>query len=324
VDVEYNHAIQNIRMGIQYDEWDRVLGYWVWTQQPNTFWMRVAQKRVFIPADQIIHIYRKDRPSQSRGMSWLAPVMRDLEDVWRYSQAELHAAINGAVNVGILERTPGAPGLTGDVPSKKDNGPIIIDNSENLTVIESPAGSTFKKYDNGHPNSQYPAYIKATLRGVAAGLNLSYNDLANDYEGVNYSSLRQSALICRDRWQTLQTWYRETLHEDLFDIWLPCALLSGCVGLPPSKIEKFRAHKFVCRTWDWVDPLKDTQSTVLGIQSGLITYTSACDELGLDFQEMCQERANDEAIIKSFGLTFVLSTKIPKELVQPPDAGEAA
>jgi lambda family phage portal protein len=324
VDVDYNYAQQNIRMGIQYDDWGRVLGYWVWNQQPNTFWMRIASKRIFIPADQIIHIYHKDRSSQNRGMSWLAPVMRDLEDVWRYSQAELHAALNGAINVGILERQPGSPGLTGDVPTHKDNGPIIIDNTENLTVIESPVGSTFKKYDNGHPNNQYPAYIKAALRGVAAGLNISYNDLANDYEGVNYSSLRQSALICRDRWQTLQTWFRETVCEDLFDVWLPLALLSGRVGLPPSKIDKFRAHKFVCRTWDWVDPLKDVNATIIALQSGLTTYTRACDELGLDFQELATERANDEKIIKSLGLNFVLSTKTPKELQQPPDKGEVA
>ena len=305
VDVDYNDTVKNIRMGIQYNEWGRVLGYWVWDHQPNSFWERVATKRFYIPAEQIIHIYLKERASQNRGISWLAPCMRDLEDVSRYAQAELQAALNGAINVGILERTvAGTAGLTGDMPQQSAGDPIVIDNTENLTVIEAPFGSQFKKYDNGHPNNQYPAYIKAALRRIAAGLNISYNDLAMDYEGVNYSSLRQSALVCRDRWETLQTWFRETVCEDLHDIWLPLLLVSGLVPLPAAKAEKFAVHKFVCRTWDWVDPEKDINSTILALQSGLTTYTKACDEIGEDFQDLCEERANDEALIKKLGLSF--------------------
>jgi lambda family phage portal protein len=322
VDHQYNVVNQNIRMGIQYDDFGKVLGYWIWSEQPNNYWQRLTKKRIFFPADEIIHVYLKERSSGNRGISWLAPVMKSLEDIGRYQDAELEAALNGAINIGVLEKQQNGIEITGDAPTDSDDDGVIVNNSENLTVFEAPTGYKLSKYENGHPNNQYPAYIKAALRSVAAGLNISYNDLANDYESVNYSSLRQSALICRDRWQTLQTWYRETVCEDVFDVWLPMALVSGNINLPYVKIEKWKMHKFVVRTWDWVDPQKDITSTILALQSGLTTFTRAADELGLDFAELCAERANDESIMKAFNLSFNLSKTIMQNNNQPANSGE--
>lgn len=305
-DVNHNDSNKNIRMGIQYDDWGKVLGYYFWTSQPNSWMEKIQRKRVYVSADEVMHIYLKERSSQNRGVSWLSNVLKQFEQLDRYCEAELEAALNGAINVGILEKQQNDTAALGTNDNDSDDG-VIINNSDNLTVFEAPNGYTLKQYTNGHPNAVFPAYVQTALRTIAAGLNISYNDLAMDYASVNYSSLRQSALICRDRWQTLQTWFKETLSEDIFNIWLPLALVDPSIRLPTSKIDKFRMHKFICRTWDWVDPQKDINATILALNAGLSTYTQACNDLGLDFQELCIERANDEALIKQYGLIFNLT-----------------
>jgi lambda family phage portal protein len=172
VDHLYNDQSKNIRMGIQYDDFGKVLGYWIWSQQPNSFFYNNTQQRVFFPANEIIHIFLKERSSMNRGVSWLAPVMKDLESIGRYSEAELAAAVNGAINIGVLQKQMnGVPPLTGDdAAASPANEGIIIDNSENLTIFEAPTGYELKKYENAHPNNQYPAFYKSHAQRCCCGV----------------------------------------------------------------------------------------------------------------------------------------------------------
>ena len=42
-----------------------------------------------IPAESVLHVYKKDRPGQVRGVTWLAPVILKLRDLDEYEDAEL-------------------------------------------------------------------------------------------------------------------------------------------------------------------------------------------------------------------------------------------
>ena len=88
--------------------------------------------------------------------------------------------------------------------------------------------------------SAFDSFVKANLRGVASGMGISYNNLADDLESVNYSSLRQAALDERDQFQRFGLGSSITFRFG-FRMWLESVLLNGSIGLPAARFAKFNA-----------------------------------------------------------------------------------
>jgi hypothetical protein len=61
------------------------------------------------------------------------------------------------------------------------------------------------------PTAQSSRFLKQMLRKIASGFSVFYNVLANDAEGVTYSTMRSFALIERDDWRSIQ--------QDFIDMW---------------------------------------------------------------------------------------------------------
>ncbi len=83
-------------------------------------------------------------------------------------------------------------------------------NVEAGSFEQLPSGVDFKTFDPSHPTQQFETFVKTILRQVASGLNVPYNELANDLEGVSYSSLRQSVLEAREYYKFMQKFFSTT------------------------------------------------------------------------------------------------------------------
>jgi len=150
------------------------------------------------------------------------------------------------------------------------------------------------------------------LRQVATGLGVSYNALASDLVGVNYSSLRSGLLIERDLWRRLQSWMIESFLERVFEEWLDLALLSGELVLDSRDPSKFLAGVWEPRGWQWVDPLKDVQASLLAIDGGLASRTCVLAEKGEDIDDTFEELAEEKKLAKQYGIELEASAKPPK------------
>ena len=79
----------------------------------------------------------------------------------------------------------------GDPPSMDDTEagePISVSVPGMYETL--PEGYDFRAYESQYPSATYGEFTKAHLRRIATGLGVSYNTLAEDLEGVNYSSIR--------------------------------------------------------------------------------------------------------------------------------------
>jgi lambda family phage portal protein len=146
-------------------------------------------------------------------------------------------------------------------------------------------------------------------------MGVSYNALASDLEGVNYSSMRSGLLIERDQWRICQSLMKESFLQPIFEYWISMALLSGALALDSRDPSRFTEGKWKARGWQWVDPLKDTQANTLAINAGLTSRSACMAEEGED--------AEDAKLAESFGLDFETADakaptvdKGPKETVE--------
>lgn len=305
VDHTYNVAPgtgrNEIRMGVELDAWQRPVAYWTWERHPGDFFgsaYRVGN-RERIPAEEMLHLFLPDRPGQTRCMPWIMAAMVALRQLNAYEDAEVTAARVAACKMGFYTR-PQMEGREWDgaVDGKGD----FIDEAEPGSFDDLPYGVDFKAFDPTHPNGNFPDFRKAMLRGAASGLNMGYNSLAMDLEGVNYSSLRAGKLDENDAWLSLQAWFIESLHEPIFPRVLERGLDFGRINLPPSKLSKFNAAEFIGRRWPWVDPEKDQKAQQIALQMCTTSRTRLLAEQGIDFEDVLRDRQTEEKLAKKYGV----------------------
>ena len=290
-----------IVMGVELDGWRKPVAYYLRSRHPGDYMTTIAGNRYDrIPADEIIHGFVQERPEQTRGVPWMVTAMYHMRMVEKYEEAELIAARVASTKMGFYKTPTGDDYVGSDVDASENK----ITEAEAGIFEELPKGTDFVSWDPQHPTSAFGDFVKSALRGVASGLNVSYNSLASDLEGVSYSSIRQGVLDERLQWRILQQWVVEELMEPVMEEWLSMAVLSGQVNLSPTNYRQFYVPKWQPRGWAWVDPLKDVKANIDAINFGVKTRSMVLAEQGLDIEDIYQQLADEQALAESYGLSF--------------------
>ena len=305
LDEQFNDHTKNIVMGIEKDKYGRPVAYHLFKYNPNDI-QNINRERVRVPADEIIHLYRKDRPSQSRGVSWFAPVMADLKMYDGFAEAALVEKRLTASKMGFYKKPQGEEYYGDDVDA---DGNVINEATPGQFEI-LPEGWDFESFDPKSGNDNFVDFGKAILRNIASGLGVSYNSLANDLEGVNYSSIRAGLIDERDGYKSLQTWIIEHFMKPVFTDWLEMQLLTQNIKLPFAKFDKFNQPLFIPRSFAWVDPLRDNQANALAIKEGLKTATQVASEQGADIEELYQQLSYEKELRKKYGIITASDAEI--------------
>lgn len=286
-----------IVMGVEVDENDRTVAYW---------FRNKTGLRERVPAAGVVHVFLPTEAVQHRGYPWLAPVLRRMHDLNGYREAAVIAARVGAAKMGIWEAPDGEP----PGPVETDSDGRYITDAEPGTFDYAPPGYKLHTYDPAYPHDQFDAFCKAALRGIAAGLDVAYNTLANDLEGVNFSSIRSGVLDERDSWMMLQQWFIHAVLEPVYMQWIGNEILAGRIimpngsALPERKLPKFEEHVWQPRRWQWVDPLKDMNAAIEAINAGLASPQQIAAQQGRDIEDVLDDLQRFQQMLRERGISL--------------------
>lgn len=281
---------RRIYNGVEVDSWRRPVRYWFRkassADRLNPLPVQyVSGEHEVFPAEEILHVYdRAEEPEATIGVPWLYSVLTRLKMLSEYEFAELVAAREDANSTTSYEL---APGNDMDADAALRSYKEGQDNIRQLSPGESeilPPGIKKVKHAPTRPNGEVNNFRKGMLQGVASGSGPQYNSLANDLEGVNYSSIRTGKMDERDAYMLVQQLVIEQLATPLYLAWLESFLMSGATGLPYAKRAKFASHQFRGRRWPWVDPLNDAQYNELCRRYGWKTDDAIAGEIGEDWE----------------------------------------
>ncbi|WP_157755104.1 phage portal protein [Variovorax boronicumulans] len=223
--------------------------------------------------------------------------------------AAVLAAEHGANHFGFFTQTgDSAPG-TLPIGAEDDDG-TAISTSQPGVYDTLPPGFDFKAHESKYPNEVFGPFVKTALQRVASGWRVSYHALANDLEGVNFSSIRSGTLDERDRWASDQQWFIDIMLKRVRAEWLVMSLLSNAVTLPngsplPSaKAVKFAAHDWLGRRWEWVDPLRDMNARIAGVGAGLMAPQDLSAQMGRDFYDTMVKIKEAQDLAKKLGIVL--------------------
>lgn len=293
-----------IRMGVELDKFKRPIAYHILSSHPNddahTTYSRSKHRRV--PADQVIHGFLKLRAGQTRGEPWMAPVIPALKQVGALREAAVINARVGASKMGFFT-SPGGDGFVAD----DLDGQIPIMDADPGTFHQLPTGVDFKSFDPQYPSNEFEAFHKVVMKGIAAGLGVSYTALASDLEATSYSSIRQGALEERDNYKGIQRFVEEHFIRPVFDAWLRNAMEFGHINLPATTFDKFStASTFRAKSWSWVDPVKEMNAAVMGLKHGVLSLQDVSAQYGKDVEELLAQIQKDRELAEQFGVSYAL------------------
>ena len=292
-DVErYNGGNNFIRHGIEFTRYGRPVAYHLTTTDETGFDYHYGGRNyVRVPADEIIHGFRKDMVGQKRGLPWMATALYAMRHLNGYEEAAIVNARIGASKMGFFKFEPG----TGPQYDEDDQPEIDV---EPGTMEFLPEGADLVKWDPQFPSGDFQPFTKHMLRKMASGMGATYADLSGDLEGVNFSSIRQGTLDSREGWKELQEWLVEQLIQPVFEAWLPYSLLAGRIrvkGRPlnAAKVDRYSAVSWQPRRWDWIDPRADNDANVSAKNNFLKSPSTIIREQGRDPGSVWAEAAAD-------------------------------
>lgn len=319
-----------IRHGIEYSRYGRPVAYHLSsTDEWDAFYYSYGGRGfVRIPADQIIHGFVEEMTGQRRGLPWGSTSLFRLHHLQGYEDAAVQNARASASKMGFIQYEAGF----GPEADEDTDVAGTID-AEPLSFHELPEGAKIAEWSPNYPTGEFATFHKAMLRGAASGMGVPYNELANDLEGVNYSSIRQGTLDARENWKDCQQWLIEQLCAPVFKAWLRYSLLAGLVvtkggkPVPATKLSECLKVQWQPRRWAWIDPRADQDATNASIRGGQNSFSAAIREQGRDpetvWRQMGQDiKAMKEAEIPDDVIHLFLTGEPPKPAPAPAAAKE--
>lgn len=317
-----------LRAGVRMDARGAPIGYYIRNTHPaDVGYASVgAPQWAYVPAytpwgrRRVLHVYDVETPGQTRGKSGFASVLKKMRVMDKFEAATLQAATINAMYSAVIESDLGTAGvadaLGGDpidayMKSKaawsKQAGAVQFDGAR---VTHLLPGEKFNLQAPQHPSAAFSEFESATLRHIAAGLNLSYEQLSRDYSKTNYSSARASLLEAWKFFTSRRAQIASRFAGQIYAAWLEEAISLGDVEIPPGAPDFYDARSAWCRA-EWIgapkghiDELKEMQARRVSYALCTTTLEKLCAEQGLDWEEVLEQRAREKTRMQDLGLNI--------------------
>lgn len=255
---------------------------------------------------------------QMRGISVFAPVLQVLRQFDQLSNGTLTAALLQAIFsatvtspsptadiLGAFEDSDGKGGDAGSFDGWMDARAGWYDKTKiNLNGLGRLAhlfpGEKLEFNRSETPNSNYEPFARFLLRETAAAAGHTFEDVTGDYTGATYSSIRMSTTT---NWP-VQIWRRKHIaapfYQTAFECWLEEDIESGETPFPGGVAGFVRQRAAAARAF-WrgpakpqADDLKFAAAMKMLRDLGVITDEYVCSELGLDWEDVYEQRAREK------------------------------
>ena len=284
----------HISAGIEYDGRGRRVAYWLFKQHPGSTsygnFKSVESYRQ--PAEDVIHIYRMDRPGQARGVPWLACAIAKLNDLNDYDDARLmQAKIAACFGAFVTDEGTG-------MAIGSQEGTDEEDRLETLEPghIEYLAPGKSISFPTPPSVSDHGSFTEAQLRYISACLDVPYEELTTDYSKVNFSSARMAR---QSHWSSVHDWRRNMIIPLLCDgVW-------AWVMESAKNLEGWKEQP----TAEWypppmpmLSPEKEGMAYTRLVRSGAMTLNQSIRERGEDPDTHLAEIAATNKLLDKLGI----------------------
>lgn len=295
-------------------------------------WRRVPTSKPW-GRPMMLHVFEQMGVDQSRGVAAMVSALSEMRMAKNLRKNVLQQAVIAATYAATLESDlpdgdvlalMGSVGAGGD-----DSNPGIEWMAQYMTAVDSFAGGSKNLHIDGvriptlppgtklniqNPGAQSPIadkFEQSLLRHISAAIGTTYEQLSHDYSNTNYSSARAAMLDVALGFQAQKKLIADKVASFGYRLWLEEAInYNRLECLKRRKVPAFyegqNAEAYTQADWigagtGQIDPLKETQASMMKLKAGLSTKEIEIARLsGGDWRavakQIARERANDEAL----------------------------
>lgn len=286
-----NFAIE----GIEFSPLGAPVAYHLYNRHPGDTSAFVTLQSTRYPAEDVVHLYRIDRPGQAKGVSWASPVLVRLGDIDDTKDAYILRQKIAACFAAFVKRTGGA-GEPEDVDTKSASG--LMAETLEPGIIEYLSDGEDVTFGTPPVVGDLEGFFRIGARDIAAGLGITYEALTGDLSNVNFSSGRMGWLEMQ---RNIGAWTEHMILPQMCEKigqWIMDGLRLVASVPPTAEIGWTPPRR------EMIDPGAELKAAAQAAKDGLGTRSRFLRSLGFDPEEVDQERADELAREEELGLSY--------------------
>ena len=281
---------------VELDALGRRVAYWLFRDHPGSSQplVRGGATSRRVPATEVAHVFRADRPGQQRGVSWFAPVLLRFKDFDEFEDATLVkqkvAACLAVITSDVhAEDEPTPLGQTTPEAPEQDTlqpGMILhVPSSRQVATVQPP---TVREYAD---------YTRTTLQAIATGLGVTYEDLTGNYTGLPFSAARMSRLRHGAR---VDDWrWRLLVPQFLTPVWGWAMEAAAIIDAEVSPVPDWTPPPL-----PMIEPDKEGLAIMRNIRAGITTLQEEIRARGYNVDDFLDELQEGFAELDKRGLVL--------------------
>lgn len=320
---------ETLCMGVQTDSAGAPINYHIMRQHPGGL-QPAGMEWDIVPAfgaktgrRNIIHLFDKRRPGQSRGMPYLAPVLEALKQLSDYTTAEVTAAVISGMFTVFIKTDNGMgldPGLDNAPPGTQKPGATMQMGPG--AMLDLAPNEDVQFADPKRPNTAFDPFVTAVLRQIGVALELPFEVLVKHFT-ASYSAARAALLEAWRFYKSRREWAASQFCQPIYEAWLEEAVANGTIDAPgffdnPMIRAAYCGSEWIGDAPGQLDPQKEVNAAKGRLELNLTSYADECVALtGADWDSVVERRSREEQKIKELGLTTVFAPLLPANVTTP-------
>lgn len=338
-----------IRKGVERNRYGAPIAYHIRNSHPNEgryadFLNLSTSKWKRVPAytswgrKNILHIFEQMRPDQTRGISEIVTALTEMRMTKHFRKTELERAVVAATYAASIEsEIPENVQMALGQAYDGDGNATSQYMTDYLSQVMAYAGGASNLHMDGakipifapgthlkiqNPGTNGPVgdkFEQSLLRYIAAALGVSYEQLSRDYTQTNYSSARAAMGETGKTMGSLKKNVAEAMANFIYRLWFEEVINNGeieCLKRPnaPSYYDGLNAEAYCACEWvgagqGQIDPLKETQASVLRIKNGLSTKETEIARIsGGDYRRVARQIQRERELDDFYGNPSIYDT----------------
>lgn len=304
---------KNIIEGVEIDKHGEVLAYHIWNDDLGTEPLRINAFGGKSGERLALHLFEPERVGQRRGVPLLAQVIESIQQLTKYTKAEVQrAALLGVLTAVITtegsknsrSNTLDALGIS-DSESKNDEAIEL----GTANIIALNPGEDIKTVSAANAQIGFEQFFKAFCVQIGAILEIPSGVLMKSFTG-SYSASRAELLEFWKMTSCEQNYMAQNFCQPIYERFLVEAQSKGRLNLPgffddPLIRQAYCSCKWIGTSRGNLDPLKEVKASIEKVNAGFSTREIEAAEYGNDYDEVLAQRIDEEKSRREGGLTQI-------------------
>ena len=302
----------SVRFPFKARKWDRLEAFGAQTGRQN-----------------VIHLFTRTRPGQTRGMPYLAPVMEPLKILDKYTEAELMAAVISGM-FAVFIKTANAQGLDNTTDLGAETGAKVSDKDFTEAVgsiVDLTPDEDVTSVSPGRPNQSFDPFVQAIIRQIGVALEIPFEMMVKHYT-ASYSAARAAILDAWKFFRKRRSWLAQNFCQPVYENFMDEAVAIGRISAPGYFNDPIIRKAYLGARWDgpgrgMINEKQEGDAIQTRLEIGLSTLEQESAEYnGTDWQGNHRESVREQAARVEGGLAEPVGVAVAAPMPVPPPVEE--